>query len=147
MMVTESLAALSVPAVTPPNLRKSFSFSADGLPRPTTISRDALIPSGARISSAAPLLPLNWLAAAARLTVSAADPSALRVAAPNFSVSSQNTTRTPRDAAENGTKPTLTASDIGKFLQNCGLISGPEADPDIESDIRNVLVGGGPNRP
>src|SRR3954471_4135356 len=113
MMVTDSLAVLSLPAVTPPNLRKSFSFNEPGLPRPTTISRGDLNPSGARISSAAPLLPLNALAAAARLTVSAAGPSALRVAAPNFSASSQNTTRTPRDAAENGTKPTLTASDIG----------------------------------
>ena len=51
---------------------------ADGLPVPTTTKRWALIPSGARISSTEPLLPLNWLVAAARLTVSAAFPSALR---------------------------------------------------------------------
>src|SRR6266481_5536640 len=44
----------------------------------------------------------------------AAAPSLLRVAVPNFSVSSENITRTPRGAVENGTKPTLTASGIGK---------------------------------
>src|SRR5260370_15177051 len=70
------------------------------------------------MSSAEALLPLNWLAVAARLTVSAAAPSALRVAGPNFSVSSQNTTRMPLGAVENGTKPTLTASVIGKSSGN-----------------------------
>ena len=63
--VTAALAALSLPAVTPPNLRKSFSLMSDALPTPTTIRRSALIPSGAGISSVDPLLPLNWLAAAA----------------------------------------------------------------------------------
>ena len=75
MKVTASLAALSLPAITPPNLRKSFSFRSDGLPAPTTSNRSALIPSGARISSAAPLLPLNWLVAAARLMVSPPPPA------------------------------------------------------------------------
>src|SRR3954451_17238981 len=41
-------------------------------------------------------------------------PNALVVAEPNFSASSQNTTKIPRDALENGTKPTFTASGIGK---------------------------------
>src|SRR5882762_9180400 len=50
----------------------------------------------------------------------AASPSVLRVAAPNFNASSQNTTRTPRGAVENGTKPTLTASGIGKSSKNRG---------------------------
>ena len=67
-----------------------------------------------------PLFPLNWLVAAARLTRLAAAPSTLRVAGPNFSASSQNTTRMPRGAVENGTKPTLTASDIGKSSKNQG---------------------------
>src|SRR5215471_5792115 len=70
-----------------------------------------------------PFLPLNWLAAAARLTVPAASPSALRVADPNFSASSQKTKRTPRGAVDNGTKPTLTASDIGNSSRS-GLSPG-----------------------
>ena len=70
-------------------------------------------------------MPLNWLVAAARVTRSAAAPSALRVAAPNFSVSSQKTTRMPRGAAENGTKPTLTASGIGKSSK-IGAVAGRE---------------------
>src|SRR6185295_14831563 len=124
--VTDTLAALSLPAVTPPNLRKSFSLISAVLPTPTTIRRSALIPSGAGISSVEPLLPLNWLAAAARLTVSDALPSAFRVASPNFNASSQNTTRTPRTAAEKATKPTLTASDIGKSSRISGHFAGPE---------------------
>src|SRR5580698_4366636 len=118
--VTASSPERSLPAVAPPNLRKSASLSAESLPAPTTIRRGALRPSGARISSVDPLFPLNWLVEAARLTVPAAAPSAFWVAGPNFSVSSQNTTRTPREALENGTNPTLTASGIGKILQNPG---------------------------
>ena len=38
----------------------------------------------------------------------------LAACGPTFSASSQNTTRIPRTGAENGTKPTLTASVIGK---------------------------------
>src|SRR5882757_10488971 len=72
------------------------------------------------MSSAEALLPLNWLVAAARLTVSAAVPSALRVVGPNFNISSQNTTRMPLAAVENGTKPTLTASVIGESSRNQG---------------------------
>src|SRR3981081_2423357 len=56
----------------------------------------------------------------------AAAPSALPVAVPNFNVSSQNMTRTPRGAVENGTKPTLTASDIGKSSKKSGLSLGRE---------------------
>src|SRR5436305_13394886 len=47
-------------------------------------------------------------------------PNALVVAGPNFSASSQNTTKIPRGALENGTKPTFTASGIGQILQNQG---------------------------
>src|SRR5262245_25160153 len=72
------------------------------------------------MSSTPALLPLNWLAAAARLTVSAAAPSALRVAEPNLNVSSQNTTKMPLGAVESGTKPTLTASVMGKSSENQG---------------------------
>src|SRR5882757_2641015 len=114
MMVTTSLPGRSLPAAAPPSLRKSLALRSDALPVPTTISRLALTPSGARKSSVEALLPLNWLAAAARLIIAAAGPNALLVAGPNFSVSSQNTTRIPRGALENGTKPTLTASGIGK---------------------------------
>ena len=140
--VTDSLAALSLPAVTPPNLRKSFSLMSDVLPTPTTIRRSALIPSGAGISSVDPLLPLNWLAAAARLTVSAAFPSAFRVASPNFNASSQNTTRTPRGAAEKATKPTLTASDMGKSSRIQGCLGGSGIGPYDGM----FLFGNGPNR-
>src|SRR5262249_37970887 len=55
----------------------------------------------------------NSTAAAARPIRSAEAPSALRLAGPNLSASSQNTTSVPRGVVENGTKPTLTASDIG----------------------------------
>src|SRR6266480_639630 len=89
------------------------------------------------MSSAEALLPLNWLAAAARLTVSAAAPSALRVVGPNFSISSQNTTRMPLAAVENGTKPTLTASLIGKSSKNQGKRRvGETAGRGIESCVR-----------
>src|SRR5665213_1458001 len=118
--VTASPPARSLPAITPPALRKSLSLIADSLPMPTTIRREALRPWGARISSTAPLLPLNRLAVATRPTRSAASPNALRAAAPNFNWSSQNTTRMPREAVENGTKPTLTASDMGKSSKNQG---------------------------
>src|SRR6202021_3434437 len=86
----------------------------------TTIRREALRPWGARISSVVPLLPLERLAAATRAARSTAAPSALLAASPNFNMSSQNTTRMPREMAENGTKPTLTASDMGKSSKNQG---------------------------
>src|ERR1700726_1187476 len=114
IIVAASLPARNLPAATPPNFRKSLSLRSDSLPVPTTIRRETFKPPGARISSVDPLLPLNWLVAAARLTKSAAAPSVLRVAAPSFNVSSQKTTRMPRGAVENGTKPTLTASGISK---------------------------------
>src|ERR1700722_18121026 len=113
-IVAASLPARSLPAATPPNFRKSLSLRSDSLPAPTTIRRETFSPPGARISSVDPLLPLKWLVAAARLTRSAAVPSTLRVVAPSFNVSSQKTTRMPRGAVENGTKPTLTASGISK---------------------------------
>src|SRR5882757_2454486 len=88
------------------------------------------------MSSVAPFLPLNWLVAAARLTRLATPPSVFRVAAPNFNVSSQNTTKTPRGAAENGTKPTLTASGIGKSSKN---LMAPGREP--AGGASNDLVG------
>jgi hypothetical protein len=114
MMVAASLPAPSLPAAVPPNLRKSSSLRTESLPAPTTIRRSAFRPSGARMSSVEQLFPLNWLVAAARLTRPVARPSTLRVAAPNFSVSSQKTTRMPRRAVEKGTKPTVTASGMAK---------------------------------
>src|SRR5450759_5435816 len=81
--------------------------------------------------------PLNPFVSAARLTKLAAAPSALRVAAPNFNESSQKTTRMPRGAVENGTKPTLTASDIGKSSKKQGLsLAG-----NPPGGTRNVLFG------
>ena len=47
------------------------------------------------MSSALPLLPVKWSAAAARCTQVAGRRERLRVAGPNFSPSSQNTIRTP----------------------------------------------------
>src|SRR3979411_2810518 len=80
IIVTASLPARSLPAATPPSLRKSASFNAESLPAPITIRRETLRPCGARISSVDPLLPLNWLLSAARLTRLADEPSVLRVA-------------------------------------------------------------------
>src|SRR5215470_19324522 len=56
-----------------------------------------------------------------------ASPSALRVAGPSFSASSQKITKTPRGAVDNGTKPTFTASDMGKSSKNqgCGRVTKP----------------------
>src|SRR3954453_12865875 len=120
MIVTRSLPAHTLPAAAPPSLTKSLSFIAASLPAPTTIRRDALRPSGSRMSRVDPLLPLYWLVAAARLTRLAALPRDLRVAGPSFNVSSQKITTLPRPALVNGTKPSLRASDIGKILQNRG---------------------------
>src|SRR5579863_2698863 len=120
MIVTASLPAVSLPAAVPPSLRKSLSLISASLPIPTTTRRLALSPSGARRSSAVPLFPLNRFVSAARLTKLTADPSVLRVAGPNSSFSSQKTTRIPRGVAENGTKPTLTASVMGKSSENQG---------------------------
>src|SRR5688572_3511837 len=93
------------------------------------------------MSSTAALLPLNSLADAARLMVSAAAPSVLRVVAPNFNASSQNTTKVPFGAVENGTKPTLTASVMGKSSSNQGerrVETRPQrqANPVFDSELR-----------
>src|SRR6185436_8445224 len=96
-----------------------------------------------------PFLPLNWLAAATRLIMPAAVPKALAVAEPNFSVSSQNTTRIPRGALENGTKPTLTASGIGKsskvraglgYIHGCGVLSVLSSRHRFRSERRSQLA-------
>src|SRR5271154_2018509 len=79
-----------------------------------------------------PLLPLNWLVAAARFTRLAAVPNVFSVVAPNFSESSENTTRVAFGLAESGTKPTLTASGIGKSSKNRGFRGpGPRRDKSV----------------
>src|SRR5260370_8550862 len=67
-----------------------------------------------------PLLPLNWVVGGGRLDRLAGGPNGLSVVAPNFSESSENTTRMAFGFAESGTKPTLTASDIGQSSKNQG---------------------------
>ena len=79
----------------PPSLRISFGSSSAVLPAPITTRRATLSPSGTISSSAEPLLPVKRSVLAARATRPAADPSALAVARPNLSPSSQNTMRTP----------------------------------------------------
>src|SRR6266702_2749251 len=133
MMVMAAEPALSLLDAMPPNLRKSFAFKADAFPVPITIRRSAFRPSGARMSRAAPLLPLNEAAAAARFTSSLAPPSALAVAGPSFRPSSQNTTRMPRAAEANGTKPTLMASDMGNSSRTWGFL--PVGDPGQRSEL------------
>src|SRR2546421_7527905 len=140
MIVTVPLPAPSLPAAAPPSLRKSLSLMAESLPAPATIRRDALRPSGARISRVEPLFPLNWFVSAARLTRLAARPSVFRVAPPNFRASSQNTTRVPRGTVENGTKPTLTASDIGNSSK-IRADAGREAAGAPEMFPSNVIHG------
>src|SRR5215468_620563 len=58
-----------------------------------------------------------------------ASPSALRVAEPSFSASSQKITKTPRGAVDNGTKPTFTASDIGKSSKSQA-VAGSQNPPE-----------------
>src|SRR3954451_18070983 len=136
MMVMAPEPVLSLLAARPPNLRKSFAFKPDVLPAPITIRRSALSPSGARTSKAAPFLPLNEAAAVARFTSSVATPSALAVDGPSFRPSSQNTTRMPRAAAANGTKPTLMASDIDNSFKTSGFlpICDPGQGPELNGD-------------
>src|SRR5262249_32094875 len=64
-------------------------------------------------------------AAAARLTLSAAESSAFAVRWPNFKVSSVKTITVPRGAVENGTKPILTASDIARTPGQTTFWAGP----------------------
>src|SRR3954447_2363329 len=136
MMVMAAVPAGSLLAATPPNLRKSFAFRPAVLPAPITIRRVAFTPSGARMSRTAPLLPLKAAAEAARFTRSAAPPSALAVAGPSFRPSSQNTTRMPRAAADNGTKPTLMASDMDNSSKTWGFspFGGPGHGPELNRD-------------
>ena len=110
--------ALTLPAATPPTLMKSSSFSLPAAPVPTTSRQSDFRLEGARISSTERLLPLNFAAEAARLTISAAEPSDFAVRGPNLRVSSVNTTTVPRGAVENGTNPTLTASAIAYSFEN-----------------------------
>src|SRR4051794_23007490 len=146
MIVMAAAPAGSLLAATPPNLRKSFAFRPAALPAPITIRRVAFTPSGARMSSAAPLLPLKAAAAAARFTSSLAPPSALAVAGPSFRASSQNTTRMPRTAADNGTKPTLMASDMSNSSKTQGFlpIGGPGHGPELNGDSLSVPHYGPP---
>src|ERR1700722_11596743 len=84
-----------------------------------------------------PLLPLNWLVAAARFSRLAAVPNVFSVVAPNFSESSENTTRMAFGFADSGTKPTLTASDIGKSSKNQGFRGpGRRRDDLLDRDFK-----------
>src|SRR4029079_5189221 len=156
--VTDSLAALSLPAGTPPNLRKSFSLMSATLPTPTTMRRSALIPSGAGISSVDPLLPLNWVAAAPRFTVLARHTDVRARPRPLRGVG-RRPQRLPRRLAkfqcviakphENATvrggksdKADLDGVGHKEILQNSGLLTGPEFGPHDGM----FLFGNGPNR-
>src|SRR5215468_6711679 len=80
---------------------------------------------GRTMSRAAQLLPVKFSAAAAAATESANLPRILRVAAPIFSESSQNTIRTPLEDALNGANPSF------KFFAMGLLLRGPIARPSI----------------
>src|SRR4051794_4690098 len=136
MMVMAAVPAESLLAATPPNLRKSFAFRLAALPAPITTRRVAFSPSGARMSRAAPLLPLKPAAEAARFTRSAAPPSALAVAGPTLRASSQNTIMMPRTAGDKGTKPTLMASDMGNSFKTSVFspLGGPGHGPELNGD-------------
>src|SRR5665213_2849815 len=112
----------SLPMASPPSLSRSFGSRPLVLPAPITTSRETFSPSGTTSSSAEPLLPVKRSALAARITRPAAAPSALAVAGPNLSPSSQNTTRTPVTpilaGAAKGANPSFRASDIGAFLDS-----------------------------
>src|SRR5476651_920992 len=117
---TTASAALfgSRPMAKPPSLRKSFGVRSAIFPAPITTRRATFSPSGTASSSDLPLLPAKRSALAALATRPAADPSALVVAGPNLSPSSQNTMRTPvaptLAGAEKGPKPSFRASVIGR---------------------------------
>ena len=95
----------------PPSLVMSRSLRSLSLPVPTTTRRGTLRPEGAMMSSVDPFLPVKRSAAAARRTRSPDGSSARRVAGPNFKLSPQNVTRTPRSRS-NGVKPSFKASDM-----------------------------------
>ena len=115
----------------PPSLTKSCGLRSPALPTPTTTSRATLSPGGATISSADPFLPLKRSAAAARATRSPAGSSALRVAGPNLSPSSQNTTRTPLAGRGEG----------GKFeLEGAGHRDGSSFDCMGWCETRTLIV-------
>src|SRR5262249_10997578 len=94
-----------------------------------TASRDTSSPGGTARSRVEFFLPVKRSAFAARVIASAADPSALLVAAPKFKLSSQNTTRTPLVGVANGLKPSLRASVIDRrsFFLAVGLGGGVSA--------------------
>ncbi len=113
-MIVASLAEDGIlPITMPPNFTKSWGLRSRGLPTPTMIKRDTSRPAGATRLSADPFLPLNRSAAAARVIRSPVGSSALRAAAPNFSPSSQNRTRTPFAGVENGAKPSFRTPGMG----------------------------------
>ena len=114
--VTSPALAGVLPMARPPSLRKSFGFERATLPAPITTRRATLRPSGTTRSRAAPLLPVKPSALAARATRPAAEPSALAVAEPSLTPSSQNTMRTPLAGAAKGPNPSLRASDMGVNL-------------------------------
>src|SRR5262245_44166266 len=113
MMVTSVAADGTLPSATPPSFTKSFFPRSRTFPTPTTTRRETSSPEGATMSSVAPFLPLNRSAAAARSMRSPAESSTLRVADPNLSPSSQNTTRTPWVGVENGANSSFTEPGMG----------------------------------
>ena len=72
-MVASDAEAGILPMVTPPSLVQASPLSSLALPTPTTTRRDTSSPVGATMSKAAPFLPLNRSAAAARSTRSPAE--------------------------------------------------------------------------
>src|SRR5215468_2834050 len=115
----------SFPAAAPPSLRKSLDFNPSGLPVPITVRRPTLRSVGRTMSRAAQLLPVKFSPAAAAANESANLPRILRVAAPIFSESSQNTIRTPLEGALNGPNPSF------KFFAMSLLLRGPFGHPSI----------------
>src|SRR5215471_9504703 len=111
--VTSPPAVGSFPAAAPPSLRRSLDLSPWVLPTPITVRRPTLRVAGTTTSRAAQPLPVKCSAAAARASVSVALPRILRVAAPNFRDSSQNTIRTPLEGARNGANPSFKFFAIG----------------------------------
>ena len=109
-----------LPMTMPPNLTKSGVC----VPEPMTMSRSACKPAGARKSSTAPSLPVNFSALAARATRSWFRPSSLLVAAPSRSSPFMNTTKTPLVGVANAANAILGASAINGPFGRMAVIGG-----------------------
>src|SRR4051794_24311203 len=104
------------PIAVPPSLTKSLR--SPDFPMPITMSREAFRRAGATMSRADPDLPVKRSEAAARATRSPVGSSALRVAPPNRTPSSANTTRTPLAGGASGAKASLGPSAMEGFLSD-----------------------------